>query len=200
MGFKMEPIILASASPRRAEILNQLGLKFQVVPSDISEVIPKVSASPENLVTELALHKASDVAGKLEQGLVIGADTLVVLGDIIFGKPSNPDEAVKILGALNGKTHSVYTGIAMIQVSTGRTEIGYSETKVKFRKASQEEIQSYVATGEPLDKAGAYGIQGKGGVLVEGIEGCYFNVVGLPVSKTTEMLGKFQVSVWKHSM
>lgn len=195
--FKMEPIILASASPRRAEILNQLGLEFQVIPSDFSEVIPKSSVFPEELVTELALHKASDVAGKLERGLVIGADTLVVLGDTIFGKPSNPDEAVKMLAALNGKTHSVYTGLAMIQVSTDRTEIGYSETKVKFRKVTQEEIHSYVATGEPLDKAGAYGIQGKGGVLVEGIEGCYFNVVGLPVSKTVEMLSKFQISVWK---
>lgn len=192
----MEPIILASASPRRSELMNQLGLDFQVIPSDISEVIPKTSASPGDLVTKLALHKASNVAGKLKKGLVIGADTLVVLENTIFGKPSGPGEAVKMLTELSGKTHSVYTGIAIIQVGAGRTETGYCETKVKFKPVSPAEIQSYVATGEPLDKAGAYGIQGKGGVLVEGIEGCYFNIVGLPISKLADMLQKFQVLVW----
>ncbi|MGE5605367.1 MAG: Maf family protein [Bacteroidota bacterium] len=193
----MQPIILASASPRRIEILNQLGLDFQVIPSEVSEVIPEKSTTPQELVTKLALHKASDVARKVERGLVIGADTLVVLEDIIFGKPSGPAEAVKMLSILNGKFHSVYTGIAMIQVPSGQTEVGYSETKVKFRSLSKEEIQSYAATGEPLDKAGAYGIQGKGGVLVERIEGCYFNVVGLPLSKLAEMLQKFEISIWR---
>lgn len=198
MGLvSMEPIILASASPRRSEIMNQLGLDFQVIPSDISEVIPEFSFSPRDLVAELALHKASDVARKLKQGLVIGADTLVVLEDRVFGKPSDPDEAVEMLTALSGRTHSVYTGIAIIQASTGRTETGFCETKVKFKPLSPEEIQSYVNTKEPLDKAGAYGIQGKGGVLVEGIEGCYFNIVGLPISKLADMLQKFQVSVWR---
>lgn len=193
----MQPIILASASPRRTEILNRLGLDFQVIPSEVSEVIPEKSTAPQELVTKLALHKASDVARKLEQGLVIGADTLVVLGDTIFGKPSGPEEAVKMLSILNGKIHSVYTGIAMVQVPSGQTEVGYSETKVKFRTLPKEEIQSYVATGEPLDKAGAYGIQGKGGVLVEGIEGCFFNVMGLPLSKLVEMLQKFEISIWR---
>lgn len=193
----MQPIILASASPRRAELLNQLGLDFQVIPSEVSEVIPEKSTAPQELVTKLALHKASDVASKVERGLVIGADTLVVLEDIIFGKPSGLAEAVKMLSLLSGKYHSVYTGIAMVQVPSGRMEAGYSETKVKFRALSAEEIQSYVATGEPLDKAGAYGIQGKGGVLVERIEGCYFNVVGLPLSKLAEMLQKFEISIWR---
>lgn len=193
----MQTIILASASPRRTEILNQLGLDFQVIPSEVSEVIPEKSTAPQELVTKLALHKAADVARKLEQGLIIGADTLVVLGDTIFGKPSGPEEAVKMISILNGKIHSVYTGIAMVQVPSGQTEVGYSETKVKFRTLSKEEIQSYVATGEPLDKAGAYGIQGKGGVLVEGIEGCYFNVMGLPLSKLAEMLQKFEISIWR---
>lgn len=193
----MQPIILASVSPRRAELLNQLGLEYQVIPSEVSETIPNQSVFPEELVTKLALHKASDVARKIEQGLVIGADTLVVLGETIFGKPSDPDEAVKMLSMLSGKTHSVYTGIAMIQVPSGQTEVGYSETKVKFRPVSLAEIRSYVATGEPLDKAGAYGIQGKGGVLVETIEGCYFNVVGLPLSKLADMLRKFQISIWQ---
>lgn len=193
----MQPIILASASPRRTEILNQLGLDFQVIPSEVSEVIPEKSTAPQELVTKLALHKAFDVARKLERGLVIGADTLVVLEDTIFGKPSGPAEAVKMLSMLDGKIHSVYTGIAIVQVPSGQTEVGYSETKVKFRTLSKEEIQSYVATGEPLDKAGAYGIQGKGGVLVEGIEGCYFNVVGLPLSKLAEMLQKFEISIWR---
>lgn len=193
----MQPIILASASPRRTEILNQLGLDYQVIPSEVSEAIPNQSVFPEELVTKLALYKASDVARKIEQGLVIGADTLVVLGETIFGKPSDPDEAVEMLSVLNGKTHSVYTGIAMIQVPSGQTEVGYSETKVKFRPVSLAEIRSYVATGEPLDKAGAYGIQGKGGVLVEAIEGCYFNVVGLPLSKLADMLRKFQISIWQ---
>lgn len=193
----MQTIILASASPRRTEILNQLGLDFQVIPSEVSEVIPEKSTAPQELVTKLALHKAADVARKLEQGLIIGADTLVVLGGTIFGKPSGPEEAVKMISILNGKIHSVYTGIAMVQVPSGQTEVGYSETKVKFRTLSKEEIQSYVATGEPLDKAGAYGIQGKGGVLVEGIEGCYFNVMGLPLSKLAEMLQKFEISIWR---
>ncbi|NLW45882.1 MAG: septum formation inhibitor Maf [Firmicutes bacterium] len=193
----MEPIILASMSPRRFELMSKLGLDFQVIPSDITEVIPKSSDSPGELVTKLALHKASDVAGKLEKALVIGADTLVVLEEMIFGKPSGPDEAVNMLKALSGKTHSVYTGIAIIQVSTGQTETGYCETKVKFKPVSTAEIQSYVATGEPLDKAGAYGIQGKGGALVAGIEGCYFNIVGLPLSQLADMLQKFQVSIWR---
>jgi septum formation protein len=193
----MPPIILASASPRRIEILNHLGLDFQVIPSEVTETIPKRSTVPQELVVELALHKASDVARKLEQGLVIGADTLVVLEDIILGKPFGPTEAVEMLTLLNGKTHSVYTGIALVRVPFGQTEVGYSETKVKFRTLSKEEIQSYVATGEPLDKAGAYGIQGKGGVLIEGIEGCYFNVVGLPLSKLAEMLQKFEISIWR---
>lgn len=193
----MQPIILASASPRRTEILNQLGLDFQVIPSEVSEVIPEKSTAPQELVTKLALRKASDVARKLERGLVIGADTLVVLEDTIFGKPSGPAEAATMLSMLDGKIHSVYTGIAIVQVPSGQTEVGYSETKVKFRTLSKEEIQSYVATGEPLDKAGAYGIQGKGGVLVEGIEGCYFNVVGLPLSKLAEMLQKFEISIWR---
>ena len=193
----MQSIILASASPRRAEILNQLGLDFELIPSEVSETIPNQSAFPNDLVTKLAWRKASNVAGKIERGLVIGADTLVVLGETIFGKPSDSDEAVKMLSILNGKTHSVYTGIAMIQVPSGQTEVGYSKTKVKFKTFSLEEIRFYVATGEPLDKAGAYGIQGKGGVLVEAIEGCYFNVVGLPLSKLADMLRKFQISIWK---
>lgn len=192
----MQPIILASASPRRAEIMNQLGLDFEIIPSDVSEIIPSQSTFPNDLVTKLAWRKASDVTSKIERGLVIGADTLVVLGETIFGKPSGPDEAVKMLSMLNGKTHSVYTGIAMIQVPSGQTEVGFSETKVKFKTVSLEEIRFYVATGEPLDKAGAYGIQGKGGVLVEAIEGCYFNVVGLPLSKLADMLRKFQISIW----
>ncbi len=193
----MQPIILASASPRRAEILNQLGLEFQVIPSAVSEVIPERSATPNELVTELALHKASDVSRKIERGLVIAADTLVVLGETIFGKPSGPAEAVEMLARLSGKIHSVYTGIALIQASSGRTEVGCSETRVKFKTVSMAEIKSYVATGEPLDKAGAYGIQGKGGVLVEAIEGCYYNVVGLPVSKLADMLREFQISIWR---
>jgi septum formation protein len=177
--------------------MNKLGLNFQVVPSDITEVIPKFSGFPGELVAELALHKASDVAGKFKTALVIGADTLVALGNRIFGKPSGPGEAVNMLKALSGKTHSVYSGIAIIQVSTGRTETGFCETKVRFKPVSTAEIKSYVATGEPLDKAGAYGIQDKGGVLVEGIEGCYFNIVGLPLSKLADMLQKFQVSIWR---
>lgn len=193
----MQPIILASASPRRAQLLNQLGLDFQVIPSDVSETIPDRFAFPNDLVIKLALHKASNVARKIEHGLVIGADTLVVLGDTIFGKPSGPDEAVKMLSMLNGKIHSVYTGIAVVEVPSGKTEVGRCETKVKFKTVSPEEIRSYVATGEPLDKAGAYGIQGKGGALVEAIEGCYFNVVGLPLSKLVDLLQKFQISIWK---
>ena len=162
----MHPIILASASPRRIELLNQLGLDFQVIPGEVSEVIPEKSTAPQELVTKLALHKASDIAGKVERGLVIGADTLVVLEGIIFGKPSGPDKPSKMLSMLSGKFHSVYTGIAVVQVPSGRTGGGYSKPKWSLI-VIQREIRSMWLPGNLLDKAGAYGIQGKGGVLVE---------------------------------
>lgn len=196
----MADLILASASPRRAAILKQLGLRFTVAPSSFPEE-SVTSGSPEQLVTTLALNKAKQVAGAHTPetrvgSLVIGADTVVVLDGEILGKPADLNEAVTMLTRLSGKAHSVFTGLALVSVPESRTRVGYTETRVYFRDLSPYEIQAYVATGEPLDKAGAYGIQGKGAALVKKIDGCYFNVVGLPISQLVMMLHEFGVSIW----
>lgn len=191
----MRRLILASASPRRAELLKQIGLEFTIMAGDLREDV-FLSNSPGQLVTALALKKAELVAQTTKEGLVIGADTVVVFGERILGKPSGPDEAVRMLKLLNGREHSVYTGIALVEVPGGKSVTSFEETRVNFRMLSEAEIEAYVATGEPLDKAGAYGIQGKGAVLVERINGCYFNVVGLPVQKLVIMLQEFGISLW----
>jgi septum formation protein len=191
-------LILASASPRRAELLRQIGLGFQITPSTFQEETLQEN-DPARLVMELALHKAKQVAGSTSSGtssLVIGADTVVFLEDRILGKPSGPEEAIQMLAQLNGKTHQVFTGIALIQVPGTKQRVDYEMTQVKFRSLSMKEIEAYVSTGEPLDKAGAYGIQGKGAVLVEAIHGCYFNVVGLPIVKLVLLFQDFGVSLW----
>ncbi len=188
-------LILASASPRRAELLRQIGLDFQVVPSTFEEeTLPE--ADPAQLVMELALNKAKRVAESTSAGLVIGADTVVFLGGRILGKPSGMDEAVRMLKQLSGQTHQVFTGVALVEVPGGKIRVDYEMTRVKFRSLCMSEIEAYVSTKEPLDKAGAYGIQGKGAVLVEAVHGCYFNVVGLPIAKLVMMLQDFGVSLW----
>lgn len=196
----MAGLILASSSPRRAAILKQLGLRFTVVPSSFPEESVE-PVSPEQLVTTLALNKAKQVAGTLAHetlsgGLVIGADTVVVLDGKILGKPADTNEAVAMLAMLSGRVHSVFTGLALVSAPEFRTRVAHTETRVYFRDLSPREIQAYVATGEPFDKAGAYGIQGKGAALVEKIDGCYFNVVGLPISQLVMMLHEFGVSIW----
>ena len=186
-------LILASASPRRAELLQQLGLSFRVMPSDIPEEI--TGDDPIRLVKELALQKAHQVGGSLGHGLILGADTIVVLGRSILGKPVDAAAAIAMLKKLSGREHLVYTGLALLDVATGRQMVEAVETRVRFRRLQEAEIKAYVVTGEPLDKAGAYGIQGRGAALIESINGCYFNVVGLPLSKLFLMLRIFNFPV-----
>jgi len=177
----MVKIILASSSPRRAEILRKLGIKFEVK-EPIYE--PKLlEGTPEEMVKFAALEKARQVAGFYNEGIVIAADTIVVVDGEILGKPRNEEEAKKFLRKLSGKVHKVYTGIAVIDVATNRKVVDVSISEVKFKELSEEEIEFYVKTGEPLDKAGAYAIQGIGAIFVKWIKGDYYGIVGLPVNK-----------------
>jgi len=189
-----QKIILASNSPRRKGLLTQIGLSFTVAPADVDEsVLP--GESPEAYAVRVALDKARIAAERAAEGIVIAADTIVVVGYIILGKPSGPADARRMLSMLSGRGHEVITGLAVVDAATGRFTVRTSATQVWFRELSDREIASYVATGEPLDKAGAYGIQERGALLVERIEGCYSNVVGLPLSLLGEMLREFGVSL-----
>jgi septum formation protein len=196
-GSKMARLILASASPRRAELLRQLNLDFEVVVSNAPEEIPAEPLNPGQLVMDLAARKVREAAENTGQDAVlIGADTVVALEDRILGKPADSAAAMAMLADLSGKKHRVFTGLALYQPLTARLVKDFAMTEVRFRELSRDEIAAYVRTGEPLDKAGAYGIQGLGAALVEGINGCYFNVVGLPLSKLVMMLKVFEVTVW----
>lgn len=191
-------VILASASLRRAALLTQIGLRFRVQASGLGDdgeaVLP--GENPESHTARLALAKARDVAARLGEGLVIGADTIVVLGERILGKPVDPAEAKAFLLALSGKTHRVISGVAVVDAATGRAESATAVTFVRMRAFDPAEAAAYIATGEPMDKAGAYGIQGRGAVLVAEIQGDYFNVVGLPLVLLTDLLRRFGVDVW----
>ena len=179
-------IILASASPRRANLLRQIGLEFRVLPSQINE--PNIESQPIEAVKCIAYEKAKAVIDQVESGLVIGADTTVVANQVAIGKPSSYQQAIEFLTKLSGGRHQVITGVALIDVSQ-KTEIVWSETtSVFFRQLNNKEIEAYVASGEANDKAGAYGIQGKAATFVRKIEGCYFNVVGLPLASLAEKL------------
>ena len=178
--MKDAKIILASASPRRRELLAQAGFEFEVVTSDVDEVVDP-SLTPDKLVMSLARQKAQAVAQNRADCAVIGSDTVVVLDGKVLGKPRDEADAVRMLESLSGRKHEVYTGVCI--AFAGETHCFFERTSVNFCELDGEQIKAYVATGEPMDKAGAYGIQGKGCVLVEGIEGDYFNVVGFPVSR-----------------
>jgi septum formation protein len=180
--------ILASSSPRRKYLLSMLfsnfGLNFDIIPANISEYIPKNATNYKDLVQGYAEQKALKVARNYE-GIVIGADTIVVLGNRILGKPKGDKESKIMLRKLSGKWHEVYTGVTIICSPENKIFKDYEVTRVKFRKISKEEIDFYTTTGSPLDKAGGYGIQDDfGSTFVEKIEGDYFTVVGLPVLKT----------------
>jgi len=174
-------IILASASPRRAEILEKMGIEnFIVVPAAISEDIE--SCGPEEYVKTLAKNKAVHIA-KDNEGIIIAADTIVALGDAILGKPKDENDAADMLKKLSGNMHSVYTGICIIDTSLKEMICDHEKTDVYFRRLSEKEIDEYIKTGEPMDKAGAYGIQGRACSFIKRIEGCYYNVMGLPAAK-----------------
>jgi septum formation protein len=181
------PLILASASPRRRELLTSLGLDFTVLPSSVDEAsIPIDGLTPAQTVEKLARVKAEAVAELYPDRLVIGADTVVVQNDVIYGKPVDAADAVRLLGLLQGQAHQVFTGVAV--VAGARCVTAIETTQVWMRPLSEAERQAYVATGEPMDKAGAYAIQGAGSVLIPRIEGCYFNVVGLPLHRLSMLL------------
>lgn len=188
----MKEIILASSSPRRKELLERLGLKFRVEGSDSPEG-PDPSLKPESLVKSLALKKARAVAPKYPGALIIAADTLGVLRGKILGKPGDAADAMTMLEALSGKTHRVITGLAVLDGVTGKVLTRVVTTRVTFRRLSRREIDSYVETGEPLDKAGAYAIQGRGALLIKEIKGDYFNVMGLPLGALCQALKRFGV-------
>lgn len=184
----MSDLILASGSPRRKELLETAGIDFEIKVADVDEKIPD-GASPQEAVMSLALQKAQAVAVDNPEKIVLGADTVVAYGGKILGKPKSEADAVKMLTELSGKVHTVCTGVALIKGD--RVKSFCEVTEVEFHKLAEDEIINYVKTGEPMDKAGAYGIQGKGCVLVKKIDGDYFNVVGLPVSKVYRELGDF---------
>lgn len=191
-NFMIPKIILASNSPRRRELLTQVGLTFTVAPADADEsVLP--GEAPEAYAVRVALDKARIAAERAGEGIVIAADTIVVIGDSILGKPADVRDAERMLMSLAGKEHRVVTALAVIDSASSRRLTRISVTKVWFRDLTVREIAAYVATGEPMDKAGAYGIQERGALLVERIEGCYSNVVGLPLSLLGEMLREFGV-------
>jgi septum formation protein len=182
-----EPLILGSASPRRVSILEGLGLDFTVDPSGIPED-PLDGESAEAHVTRLALAKAVEVAGRYERGTVLGADTIVVLDGRLLGKPDGPARAEEMLRAIRGRWHEVVTGVAAVRASNGSTAVGSERTRVLVRDLADAEVRAYVEGGEPMDKAGSYAIQGCGSAVVERVEGCFYNVVGLPVVRMCRVL------------
>jgi septum formation protein len=185
-----KPLILASKSPRRAQLFKQVGLEFRVIASDVSEEI-KNHRQPEEQAKELALNKAMGVAKRLDSGVVIGADTMVVLNKKILGKPANHNEAFSMLRYLSGQTHQVFTGFAIVDAATARHVVDVECTDVTFRHLQDEEIEEYIRLDHPFDKAGAYGIQDRSALFVEKINGCYYNVVGFPLTRFFLQLKKF---------
>ncbi len=188
--LKIPRLILASASPRRADLLSQIGLMFEIYPSNIPEITLN-HTSAEFVTQELALQKARFVAERHTEGFVIGADTLVSLKNELLGKPMNTTHAQEMLTRLSGTCHKVVTGVALIDAKLNKEKTWSETTQVYFRELCPAEIDTYIETGEATDKAGAYGIQGRGAAFVKRIEGCYFNVVGLPLASLVEQLAEF---------
>ncbi len=184
-------VVLASASPRRRELLGQLLSDFQVIPSEVDETLDK-AVGPE-AIAGLALRKARAVADRLGSGIVLGADTVVVLDGQALGKPSDAEEAQAMLRRLRGRAHEVITGVAVVDAATGRAETMAVVSRVLMRAYPDSTIDAYVASGEPFDKAGGYAIQGMGGALVGGWVGSYSNVVGLPLAAVAGLLIGFSV-------
>jgi septum formation protein len=192
----MRRIILASSSPRRKELLEQIHLEFEIEASDYPEN-RDLKLAPVTLVRFLSREKARAVAPKYPNSIVIAADTIGVIDGHIIGKPESVADAGRMLRQLSGKTHIVITGFTVLDTSNGRELTRTVKTEVTFRKLTKTEIEAYLATGEGLDKAGAYAVQGRGAVFVKEIRGDYYNVVGLPLSALAQALKKFGVDVQK---
>lgn len=190
----MKTIILASQSPRRKDLLKQIGLEFEIDPSNYEEDM-SLKMEPSKLAEFLSLGKAKDVAQRHKDSIIISADTIVAIDGEIFGKPKTPERAKYMLQKLSGKAHSVITGFTIIDTETQKQILKSVETKVYFKNLSEQEMDAYIASGEPLDKGGGYAIQGMAALFVEKIEGDYFNIVGLPILALTTELKNFSVSV-----
>lgn len=188
MTNEARPLILASGSPRRRELLGRMGYEFQICSPDVDE---HVSGHARDIVRTLAVRKARAAAERFDRGVIIASDTLVSLDGAPLGKPANADDARRMLRALSGREHEVFTGVCLIDAQTGMEEAQVDRTGVRFRPLTDAEIDAYVATGEPMDKAGAYGIQGGAGAFVEGLDGSFENVMGFPVDDVERMLRAF---------
>ncbi len=195
--MKIPPLILASVSPRRRVLLKRIGLRFSVKPSTVRERFsPK--ETPARNAKRIALEKAHSIARSVRKGIVVGADTIVVLKGTILGKPKSFADARRMLRLLSGREHVVYTGFALVDAKTGKSVSDAVRTKVRFRKLPEEEIRRYVSLGSPMDKAGAYGIQDDyGAVFVEKVDGCFYNVVGFPLSRFYTVLQEFLGTIEK---
>lgn len=199
-GAEAVQLVLASASPRRRELLERLGLRVRALPADIDET-PGPDETPAALVQRLAATKAEAVAARLraEQGEhppVLGSDTEVVLDGRVFGKPADREDALAMLAHLSGRVHEVLTAVAV--VSAAVTEVVLQRSRVEFREIPRAEAEAYWATGEPRDKAGAYGIQGVGGIFAVRLDGSFSGVMGLPLAETELLLRDAGVDVWRH--
>jgi len=189
-GPRLPRLVLASASPRRAEILRAVGWPFEAEAADVDESL-RAGESPPEYVERLAREKAAAVARSRLFGLVLGADTAVVSDGEILGKPRDDADARRMLRLLSDRWHEVLTGVALVRAEDTRVEAAHARTRVRFCRMSDEEIDWYVGTGEPADKAGAYAVQGRAALFIEGLEGDYWNVVGLPVRLVYELAGRF---------
>ena len=189
-----KPVVLASSSPRRRELLEKTGLEFIVDAAEINEDHGR-RMKPREMAKTISMEKAKAVADRHPCSIIIAADTFGLLGGRMLGKPRDKDEARDMLGRMGGKRHMVVTGFTILDTETGKTVSKAVETKVYLRKLAGNEIEAYLRTGEPLDKAGAYAIQGLGALLVEKIEGDYYNVIGLPLSSLALELKKFGVNL-----
>ena len=187
-------LVLASGSPRRREILESAGLEFEVVLSDVTEDPPTSGERAEQYATRMARRKASSVATKVGRGVVLGADTVVVVDGAILGKPVTRSEAVEMLRRLRGRDHGVTTGMAVVESETGLVETAAVASTVQMRRYGDGEIEAYVASGEPFDKAGAYAVQDTHFRPADRVEGCYLNVVGLPLCRAAELLSRVGVA------
>ncbi len=183
-------LILASNSPRRIALLKSLGHHFDVVPHDTEECV-SYDVSPDELVRRLAFQKAQDVAQRVENAVIIGADTIVLLNHCILGKPVDASDALRMLSMLSDAEHEVLTGVCLLETPSKKKSLRFDRTQIKMKCITGEEINAYVKSGEPMDKAGAYAIQGSGSRFIEKITGSYSNVVGLPLELVKEMLDHF---------
>ncbi len=188
-------LLLASASPRRAELLTQAGIPFRVEVPLINETGEK-SSTPRGLVLKLACKKALEVSARVQDRYILAADTIVMHDGEVIGKPADEADASRMLARLSGRKHEVFTGLALLDASSGRLEKGAAVTSVWMKELSALHIRNYVATGEPFDKAGAYAIQGFAGLFIERLEGCYTNVVGLPLSLLYDLLMRSNYNIW----